>query len=86
LYTKLSQQDRNVIKAVNNAQKQGTSTTEGVTTELEKIANSKTDVARLNQKLAEAENAGLIKKSISNVDDEPSTQWRNQIGLLRGEK
>jgi exosortase len=79
LYSKLPQQTQQLTQAVANTQKQHTTTTNDIATELEKLTDNPTNPAWLNEKLAEAENSGLIKKITANVNDEPTIQWKNQL-------
>ena len=81
LYSKLSEQNKNVVKAVEKAQKQGNATIDGIADELTKLANSQIDRAWLTEKLLEAGTAGLIKKVVVNVEDEPTVQWINQTPI-----
>lgn len=79
LYGKLPTQTQQLVNAVKSAQKQGNPTTEGIAQELEKQTNSPVDRAWLKEKLAEAENAGLIKKALVNCEDKPAYAWRSQL-------
>ena len=79
LYRKLPTQDQLLIKAVANTQKQGNTTIEGIIAELQNLTSTTVDKAWLIEKLAEAQNAGLIKEAIANKNDEPIIQWKNQV-------
>jgi exosortase len=79
LYGKLSEQDKNIVKAVVNGQRRGNPTNEGIVAELEKLTNSAFDRMCLTEKLFEAEDAGLVKEVIGNRNDEPIVQWINQV-------
>ena len=81
LYGKLSNENKNVVKAVENAQKQGVPTTEGILAELEKLTGSKVDEEWLNQKLSEVEKTDLIGKTVASRIDEPVIHWRSQEQL-----
>ena len=54
LYNKLPTEFQTLIKAVQNAQKQKNSTSQGIANELQKLTNQTMDLTRLNQKLADA--------------------------------
>ncbi len=79
LYGKLSMQNKNIVQAVENARKQGPSTVDAVLVELQKLPDPTTDKTLLNQKLVEAENAGLVERAIANKDDEPVISWKSQV-------
>ena len=78
LYGKLSEQNKNVIKAVEAAQKHGASTTDSVLAEMPKL-NKAVDKDWLIGKLGEFERAGLIKREIVNRNDEPAIRWKSNI-------
>lgn len=79
LYRKLPEQNQKVIVAVGNAQKHGNATVEGILTELQKLTNEAVDKDWLMGKLAEAENAGLITRTLANRNDVPSILWKSQV-------
>lgn len=64
---------------VTNAQKQHTPTTTDIAKELEKLTTTPTAQLWLTEKLSEAENAGRIKKTTANINDEPTIQRKNQV-------
>ena len=78
LYRKLPTQNQLLITAVANAQKQGTTTIDGIAEELDKLTTTQTDRAWLKEKLAEAEDTGLIEKALVNREDQPSLAWRSR--------
>jgi hypothetical protein len=79
LYGKLSEQNKNLVKAVLNAQKQGNPTNAGILTELQKLTGDKIDQTLLTEKLAEAETAGLIAKTLDSKEDMPVFHWKSQM-------
>ena len=79
LYTKLPQQTQQLITAVTNAQKQRNNTTKSVANELEKQTKTTISETWITEKLEEAQKAGLIKKTITNKNDEPAITWKNQV-------
>ena len=80
---KLSVENQNVVKAVENARASG-STLENIMVELQKLTDKRIDLEWLRQKLAESESVGLVRKVIVNNNDEPTVGWRvkslNEIG------
>ena len=79
LYGKLSEQNKNLVKAVLNAQKQGNPTNVGILTELQKLTGDRIDQTFLAEKLAEAETAGLITKTLGSKEDIPVIWWKSQM-------
>ena len=79
MYYKLPKQNQLLVTAVANAQKQGNPTTNGIATELEKLTNTQTDRESLKEQLQNAENEGLIEKTLVNREDRASFAWRNLL-------
>jgi hypothetical protein len=79
LYRKLPSQDQLIMKAVTNAENMHNPTTQVVTLEFQKLAQTTTSESWVAQKLNEAENAGLIKQVLISKDDNPALAWKNQI-------
>jgi hypothetical protein len=79
MFRKLPEQNKNLITAVDNAEKEGNPTTQGINIELQKIIRTTVDNVWLTEKLNEAQNVGLIKKAIANNNDEPTIQWKNIV-------
>ena len=79
LYAKLHPQTQQLITAVQNAQKQGNNTTHGVGSELEKQTKTSIVEEWITEKLEEAQKDGLIKKTITNNNDEPAITWSSQV-------
>jgi exosortase/archaeosortase family protein len=79
LYRKLPSQDQLIMKAVTNAENMHNPSTQAITLEFQKLSQAPASETWVAQKLAEAENAGLIKKILINKDDNPALAWKNQI-------
>ncbi len=79
LYRKLPNQDQQLIAAVANAQKTQTATPQGIAAEFQKLTQTTLLEAQVAQKLAQAENAGLIVKTLKNQNDNPTYTWKSQI-------
>jgi exosortase len=77
LYNKLAAENQIITKAVKNARKDPT--TQGISDQLQKLTSQSPDPIWLNQKLTEAETAGLIEKTLVNREDHPSLAWRSCI-------
>ena len=84
LYNKLPTKNKLLIKAVQNAKKQGTPTIHGISDELNKLTNTPTDNEMLKDELWEAEKVGLIEKTLGNKFDEPAYSWRSLLPEQRG--
>jgi exosortase/archaeosortase family protein len=79
LYNKLPMQKQRLIKAVANAEKQGNPTTQGITDELNKQADTLTKTEQLAEELEEAEKVGLIQKILVNKEDKPAYTWKTLL-------
>ena len=79
MYYKLPKQNQLLVTAVANAQKHGNPTTKGIANELEKLTNTQTDRESLKEQLQNAENEGLIEKTLVNREDRASFAWRNLL-------
>ena len=79
LYRKLPSQDQLIMKAVTNAKNMHNPTTQAITLEFQKLSQTPTSESWIAQKLNEAENVGLIKRTLTNEDDNPALAWKNQI-------
>ena len=67
------------MKAVTNAENMHNPSTQAITLEFQKLSQAPASETWVAQKLAEAENAGLIKKILINKDDNPALAWKSQI-------
>jgi exosortase len=79
LYNKLSTKKQQIIRAVANAKKQGTPTTQGIAKELDKLTDSPTDLEQMELELQEAEKVGLVDRTLVNGEDKPAFAWRSLI-------
>ncbi len=79
LYKKLPEQDRTLISALDNASKQQNPTTEGISTELQKLTQTVPDKTWLTEKLNDAERIGLIQKTLINKNDQPAFLWKSLV-------
>ena len=79
LYKKLSAQEQLLIKVISNAKNPKNLSTEAVNIEFQKLSSAPVPEGYVEQKLNEAENAGLIKKTLTNRDDAPVLVWSSHI-------
>ena len=79
LFQKLSNHDKTLIKAVENASKQQNPTTECIAAELQKLTQTVTDEVALTERLDAAEKIGLIKKVLVNKQDQPALAWKSLV-------
>jgi exosortase/archaeosortase family protein len=79
LYNKLPTKNQLLLKAVQNAKKQGTPTIRGIADELEKQTNTIVDVEQLKEELQEAQKIGLIENDLVNREDKPTLAWRSLL-------
>ncbi len=78
LQRKLPDQDKQLIEAVRQAQKPRSASTAEVAKQLQTLTKNP-DIESLPQKLLEAEKAGLIRRTISDVNDEPVIKWKSRV-------
>jgi exosortase/archaeosortase family protein len=79
LYGKLPITKQQLIQAVQEAQREGNSTTQGIADQLNKQPNKKTTSEQLCSELEEAEKVGLIGKSVINHQDKPAYAWKSLL-------
>ena len=79
LHGKLPEQTQLLIQAVQNAQKQGNPTTNGIAEELQKLTQTPPQETWLHEKLQEAQNIGLITQALVSREDKPALVWRSQM-------
>jgi exosortase len=79
LYGKLPEQDQQLLDAIRITQKTGNPTTTNIATQLQQLTKTNTPPEQLQQKLEETANTGLITKTITNNNDEPTTTWKTQL-------
>jgi len=78
-YGKLSKQKQQIAEAVKNAKKQGNSTKQGIADELTKLTGVKVNPEALQNDLQEAQNAGLIQRTLINRNDDPAIEYRSNL-------
>ena len=83
LYNKLPTKKQQLIKAVENAKEKNAPTEASIAYELNKLTNTQTSREQLIRELEEAEDIGLIKKTLVNREDQPAFSWES---LLPGER
>jgi exosortase/archaeosortase family protein len=79
LFGKLPSQDILLLKAVDNAEQSGLSSTNSVIKEYGKLNGSAPDVDWINEKLKQAQRNGLVNHKLVNNGDKPELKWRNQV-------
>jgi hypothetical protein len=79
LYNKLPTKNQLLLKAVQNAKKQGTPTIHGIADELEKQTSTPVDVEQLKEDLQEAQKVGLVENALVNKEDKPTLVWRSLL-------
>lgn len=77
LYGKLPAHDQLLVRAVNNVGPQNSS--QAIANEYQKLSSLSTSEHDIEQKLQEAENTGLVKKTIKNDRDNPVLVWKSQL-------
>jgi len=82
-YQKLSKQDKQIIEAVYETQKKTPRNLSNIATTYTKIAQRSFTTEELFERLNQATQAGLIKKEIINLNDEPVLAWKSQVQLSR---
>jgi hypothetical protein len=75
----LPQRNQLLIKAVENAKKQGNPTTNGIAEELTKLTNAEVNQEKLKAELEEAEKLGLIQKTLLSKEDKPAYIWKSLL-------
>lgn len=82
-FSKLALEDeKNVLRAVYQAGKNGKSTTNAIALFFHNLAGKSIEQNGLLETLKYAEEAGLVKRSIANEKDEPTLVWKSQIDFL----
>ncbi len=79
LYNKLPTKNQLLIKAVQNATKQGIPTTMGIAEELVKQTSSPVDIEKLKEELKDAKQVGLIETDLLNKEDKPTLAWKSLL-------
>ena len=76
VYKKLSPHDKELIKTIHKAQKQ--TTTKQIVDQLQLTSKTKIFTKQTIKRLNQAQTLGLIKKVITNINDQPVIQWKTQ--------
>jgi exosortase/archaeosortase family protein len=79
LYSKLPTKNQLLLKAVQNAKKQGTPTILGIADELEKQTDTPVEIEQIKEELKEAKRMGLVENTLVNKADMPTLQWRSLL-------
>ena len=78
-YQKLAdKKEKQILKAVHQTKP---STTQNIAKAYQKLTGEPIQIEALHEKLEQAEKAGLVKKEISNLEDQPVLTWKTQIPL-----
>lgn len=81
-YNKLALKEKQILIAVRRTTKEGKkSTTKNIAKTYNKLTQETIQLKTLHQKLEQAEKIGLVKRQISNLEDEPILTWKTQIPL-----
>jgi exosortase len=76
-YHKLNPHDQQILKATHHTHKPAT--TQNIATTYQTLTDQTIPLKSLHQKLEQAQQLGLIKKEISNQEDQPIQTWKTQI-------
>ena len=79
LFGKLPLKTQQLINAVHKAKKRANPTTQEITDQLNKSANTQVTLQRAFEDLESAEKYGLIKKTLVSREDEPAYVWKSQL-------
>jgi len=74
-------EERLILKAVQKSNKEGKATGLAIASAYKELTGKPIEIETLTEKLEEAEKAGLIKRKISNLDDEPIQIWKNRASF-----
>ena len=80
-YYRLTVEDRNILRAIRQAQKKGPPTGRAIASAYREITGEPIEMDRLLQKLGEAERAGLVKRGVWNLEEKPVLGWKSQYYL-----
>jgi len=78
-YQKLSETNKQLMDAILETEKATTPTLNAIATTYKNRTGQFVTEEKLLQKLSQAENSGLIKSEIANVNDEPTHIWKTQM-------
>ena len=75
-YTKLPDEDRQIVDTVQKKEKKSIATTQNIAAT---YSSTQLDLKTLNERLNRAEEAGLIRRQIISKYDEPMQTWKSNI-------
>jgi exosortase len=82
VYNQLSQEQEKLgLQAVQESAQKGEATTSSIASEYKKLTGTSIDAKQLLKTLEQAEKLGLVKRSITSVEDQPIIVWKSQIQL-----
>jgi exosortase len=79
IYQKLSEHHQQIIKTVQQTQKETTPTTNNITEKYNKLTQKPITTSELVKELDQAAKTGLIKNKIANQKDEPIQTWKTNL-------
>ena len=80
IYWKLAPEEKLIIKAVSEASKDRP-TLQNIAAESRELTGKQIDLDVLHQRLIEAQKAGMLKRDLANVADEPVLVWKSLVPL-----
>lgn len=83
LFKRLSDDDKLIFQALRNAMKEGKSTTNAIAAAYQKLSGNPIEHLELSEKLKYAKKLGLIRKHITNYDDNPVLVWKLNFTVKR---
>ena len=78
-YQKLSKPNQQLIKIVAETEKTTKPTLSAIATTYKNLTGENIEQEKLLQQLSETEKTGIIKRTITNIQDEPTLTWKTQI-------
>lgn len=78
-YQKLSKPNQQFIKIVSETEKTTKPTLSAIATTYKKLTGETIEKEKLLQELSETEKTGIIRRTITNIQDEPTLTWKTQI-------
>jgi len=81
IYERLSNEDKFLVMAVQEAVKKGKPTVDAISSVYLELSGNPIEHSMLLEKLKYAAETGLIKRTIINSSDEPLMIWKNQTPI-----
>jgi hypothetical protein len=78
-YTKLSKRNQQLVDIIQKTEKRTTPTLGNLQRAYQEVTMEPIDSTRLEEKLAELEKIGVIRRTIESRQDEPTLTWKAQI-------